>query len=114
MENKFKKEENYLKGFMPPILSERIFRETQQVKLKTNGDLYEENLNILKKTNPIQFKLLDKFYENDLKLLTIRKKANLLNQTNMLKGKKIKFKINNDNNKKILINKRILTESTAY
>ena len=32
----------------------------------------------------------------------------------MLKGKKIKFKINNDNNKKILINKRILTESTAY
>ena len=114
MENKFKKEENYLKGFMPPILSERIFRETQQVKLKTNGDLYEENLNILKKTNPIQFKLLDKFYENDLKLLTKKKKANLLNQTNMLKGKKIKFKINNDNNKKILINKRILTKSTAY
>ena len=111
MENKFIKEEINLKGFVRPFLTERYFRETQPIKLKSNGDLYEEDLNILKKTNPIQFKLFDKFLERDLKLLKNKKNANKLTQFNFLKGKKIKFKINNENNNN---NNRIFTESTDY
>ena len=111
MENKFIKEEINLKGFVRPFLTERNFRETQPIKLKSNGDLYEEDLNILKKTNPIQFKLFDKFLERDLKLLKNKKNANKLTQFNFLKGKKIKFKINNENNNN---NNRIFTESTDY
>ena len=110
MLNKFKKEEHYLKGFVRPFLTERNFKLTKSIKFKTNGELYEEDLNILKKTNPIQFKLFDKFLERDLKLLINKKNANKLTQFNLLKGKKITFKINNENNN----NKRIFTESTNF
>ena len=61
-------------------------------KLKTNGELFDQNIELLRRTNPIAFQLQEKKDEFDLKQL--RKKVNMLkvNEENIMKGKKLKTK----------------------
>ena len=98
IKNNFFKEKKLLKGFETeerkgPILLIKSLKP----KLKTNGELFDENMKLLKRTNPIAFQLQEKKDEFDLKQL--RKKVNMLkiNEGNVMKGKKLI--INKDENK---------------
>ena len=91
IKNNFLKEKNLLKGFETeerkgPILLIKNLKP----KLKTNGELFDENIKLLRKTNPLAFQLQEKKDEFDLKQL--RKKVNILkiNEGNIMKGKKLK------------------------
>jgi len=91
IKNNFLKEKNLLKGFETeerkgPILLIKNLKP----KLKTNGELFDENIKLLRKTNPVAFQLQEKKDEFDLKQL--RKKVNILkiNEGNIMKGKKLK------------------------
>ena len=60
-------------------------------KFKNNGELYEEDMNLLRKTNPIAFKIQEKKNEFDMKQL-IKKVNNLrINEDNIMKGQKLKI-----------------------
>ena len=90
IKNNFFKEKKLLKGFETeerkgPILLIKNLKP----KLKTNGELFDEDLNILRKTNPIAFKLQQKKDEFDMKQLI--KKVNMLkvNEKNIMKGKNL-------------------------
>ena len=90
--NRTFKENELLKGFKieerkgPILLIKNI-----KPKLKTNGELFDEDMKLLRKTNPIAFHLQEKKDEFDLKQLA--KKLNMLkiNETNVMKGKKLKI-----------------------
>ena len=90
IKNNFLKEKQLLKGFeteerkAPMLLIKNL-----KPKLKTNGELFDEDLNILRKTNPIAFKLQQKKDEFDMKQLI--KKVNMLkvNEKNIMKGKNL-------------------------
>jgi len=58
---RFEKEKSQLKGFQQPIPKEKgiIIKEFPK-SLKTPGQLYVENMNLLKKVNPIAFDLEEK------------------------------------------------------
>ena len=98
IKNNFFKEKKLLKGFEteerkgPILLIKNI-----KPKLKTNGELFDQNIELLRRTNPIAFQLQEKKDEFDLKQL--RKKVNMLkiNEGNVMKGKKLI--INKDENK---------------
>ena len=90
IKNNFLKEKQLLKGFeteerKAPILLIKNLKP----KLKTNGELFDEYLNILRKSNPIAFKLQQKKDEFDMKQLI--KKVNMLkvNEKNIMKGKNL-------------------------
>ena len=93
IKNNFFKEKKLLKGFEteerkgPILLIKNI-----KPKLKTNGELFDQNIELLRRTNPIAFQLQEKKDEFDLKQL--RKKVNMLkvNEENIMKGKKLKTK----------------------
>lgn len=87
------KENNLLKGYQ---MEERkgfmyLFKNIRP-KFKNNGELYEEDMNLLKRANPIAFKIQEKKDEFDLKQLI--KKVNMLkvNEKNIMKGKKLQIK----------------------
>ena len=93
LENNFMKETKLLKGFEKeerkgPIL----LLKNLKPKLKTNGELFDEEIALLRKTNPIAFKIQAQKDEFDLKQLI--KKVNMLkvNEKNIMKGKKLQIK----------------------
>lgn len=92
IKNNFFKEKKLLKGFQ---IEERkgpiLLIKNLKPKLKTNGELFDENMKLLRKTNPIAFQLQEKKDEFDLKQL--RKKVNMLkiNEGNVMKGKKLQI-----------------------
>ena len=80
-----------LKGYqekerMPPI----IFPKPRILKLKSNGDLYKENLNLLKLTNIKAFKIQEQKDLYDLKMLEKKIKISTINANNIMKGKTLK------------------------
>ena len=90
------KEKKLLKGFekeerKAPIL---LIKNTKP-KLKTNGELFDKDIELLRKTNPIAFKIQEKKDEFDMKQLI--KKVNMLkvNEKNIMKGKKLKIQTEN-------------------
>ena len=87
-------ETNLLKGFKAEEQEiERILHRINKPKLKTIGEQFEEDIDLLRRTNPMAFKMLAKKTEYDLKQL--KKKVNLqrINANNVMKGKTIKKKI---------------------
>ena len=95
MQNIFNKEKILLKGFQGEERKGFIYLfKNIRPKLKNNGELYEEDLELLRKTNPIAFKIQKQKEEFDMKQL-IKKVNNLrINSDNIMKGKKLKI-INN-------------------
>ena len=88
----FIKEKNLLKGFQ---LEERkgfmyLFKNIRP-KLKTNGELYEEDMDLLRRTNPIAFKIQQKKDEFDMKQLIKKVNTQRINADNVMKGKKLKI-----------------------
>lgn len=87
-------EKNLLKGFNreEPQRDKYIIKLTKP-KLKTNGQHFIEDIEILKKTNPIAYKMEDKKEERSLKQLEKKMKALRINANNIMKNKII----NNNN-----------------
>jgi hypothetical protein len=60
-------------------------------KYKNNGELYDEDMALLRKTNPIAFRLQQKKDEFDLKQLIKKVNTQKINADNVMKGKKLKI-----------------------
>ena len=90
LKNNYIKEKQLLKGFeaeerkKPMLLIKNL-----KPKLKTNGDLFDEDMDLLRRTNPIAFQVQKKKDEFDMKQLI--KKVNMLkvNEQNIMKGKNL-------------------------
>lgn len=67
-----------------------IFLKPRALNLKTDGDLYRENINLLRKTNKEAFKIQEQKDLYDLKLLEKKLKIFSINATNVMKGKTLK------------------------
>ena len=90
-------ETNLLKGFkVEEPITDRFLHKIIKPKLKTNGEQFEEDMGLLRKTNPIAFKMIAKKNEYDLRQL--KKKLNLqkINANNVMKGKTMKKKSINE------------------
>jgi hypothetical protein len=92
MNNKYDKERNLLKGFR--IKNRKGFMylfKTIRPKYKNNGELYEKDMDLLRKTNPIAFKLQEKRDEFNFKQLIKKIQNQRINADNIMKGKKLKI-----------------------
>jgi len=75
-----------------------IFLKPRALNLKTDGDLYRENMNLLRRTNREAFKIQEQKDLYDLKLLEKKLKIFSINATNVMKGKSLKPKKAKQNN----------------
>ena len=97
--NNYLKEKHLLIGFeaeerkKPMLLIKNL-----KPKLKTNGELFDEDMDLLRRTNPIAFQLQQKKDEFDMKQLI--KKVNMLkvNEQNIMKGKNLIITKEENNN----------------
>jgi len=97
MKNRFNKEKDLLKGFQ---IEERkgfmyLFKNIKP-KLKTNGELYDEDMELLRRTNPIAFERQDKREAFNLKQLIKKINTQRINADNIMKGKKLIIKKEDD------------------
>ena len=67
-----------------------IFPKSRILKLKSNGDLYKENLKLLRLTNSEAFRIQEQKDLYDLKLLEKKIKISTINANNVMKGKILK------------------------
>ena len=65
-------------------------------KLKTNGELYDEDMELLRRTNPIAFERQDKREAFNLKQLIKKINTQRINADNIMKGKKLIIKKEDD------------------
>jgi len=77
-------------------IPQTIFPKSRILKLKSNGDLYRENINLLRLTNKEAFRIQEQKDLYDLKMLEKKIKISTINANNVMKGKILK--INKDNN----------------
>ena len=76
----------FINGFKQIIPKERpIFQKFSNLKLKTNGELFLDNMNLLKKTNSIAFRIRKEQEDFEYKLLQKKKYENKINYMNQLK-----------------------------
>lgn len=68
-----------------------IYPKSRILKLKTNGDLFRENIKLLRLTNREAFKIQEKKELYDLKLLEKKLKNSAINANNVMKGKSLKI-----------------------
>ena len=81
-------EKNMLKGFIhEEKKKKKFFIKLLKPKLKTIGQQYIEDIELLKKTNPIIFKMEEKKEERNLKRLEKKIKALQINANNVMRGK---------------------------
>ena len=81
-----------LKGYQEiERIPQTIFPKSRILKLKTNGDLYRENMKLLRLTNREAFKIQEKKELYDLKMLEKKIKNSAINANNLLKGKSLKL-----------------------
>ena len=97
MNNIYDKERNLLKGFR---IKDRkgfmyLFKKIRP-KYKNNGELYEKDIDLLRKTNPIAFKLQEKRDEFNFKQLIKKIQNQRINADNIMKGKKLKIQSSKD------------------
>ena len=79
-----------LEGYIEkPVEDLKIFQKSKVLRLKTEGDLYLDNLNLLKKTNKTAFLLQEKKDLYDLHLLKKKIQNQTININNAMKIKKI-------------------------
>ena len=75
MKQSFSKEKLLLEGFNEPEQKEKgIIHISLKNSLKTSAQLYDEDMNLLKKTNPIAFEMEKKKVDYDLKELAKKRK----------------------------------------
>ena len=67
-----------------------IFPKSRILKLKSNGDLYKENLKLLRLTNREAFRIQEQKDLYDLKMLEKKIKISTINANNIMKGKVLK------------------------
>ncbi len=67
-----------------------IFPKSRILKLKSNGELYRENLKLLRLTNSEAFKIQEQKELYDLKMLEKKIKISTINANNVMKGKVLK------------------------
>ena len=79
-------ENNLMKGFIREEPKEKYISKFYKPKLKTNGQLFVEDIELLKKTNPLAFKLEEKIEERNLKQLEKKMKALRINVNNANKA----------------------------
>ena len=85
-----------LKGFREKErITQTIYPKSRILKLKTNGDLYRENLKLLRLTNSEAFKIQEQKDLYDLKMLEKKIKISTINANNLMKGKTLKAKKKN-------------------
>ena len=70
--------------------------KTIRPKYKNNGELYEKDIDLLRKTNPIAFKLQEKRDEFNFKQLIKKIQNQRINTDNIMKGKKLKIQSSKD------------------
>ena len=89
-----KKGEHYnklLKGYQEKERGpQTIFPKSRILKLKSNGDLYKENLKLLRLTNSEAFRIQEQKDLYDLKMLEKKIKISTINANNVMKGKILK------------------------
>ena len=88
-----------LKGYQekerkPPV----IYLKSRILKLKSDGDLYRENLKLLRLTNSEAFKIQEQKDLYDLKMLEKKIKISTINANNVMKGKIFKSEKNKETN----------------
>lgn len=79
-------------------MPQTVFPKSRTLKLKSNGDLYRENMNLLRLTNREAFRIQEQKELYDLKMLEKKIKISAVNAHNVMKGKQLKT--NEDNNTK--------------
>jgi len=97
IQNRYDKECNLLKGLK--IKKRKGFMhlfKNAKPKYKNNGQLYEKDIDLLRKTNPIAFKLQEKKDEFDFKQLVKKVESQRINSDNIMKGKKLKIQNQNE------------------
>ena len=83
--NNAEHENKLLDGYIePPIEDSKIFQKVKILRLKTEGDLYKENLNLLQKTNKKAFLLQEKKDKYDLELLKKKIRNQTINMNNAM------------------------------
>ena len=83
---KYNEELKYITGYKKIIpKSKPIFQKFNNLNLKTNGDLFIENINLLQKTNSIAFEIQKEQEMFDFKMLQKRKNEDKINYMNALK-----------------------------
>ena len=87
-----------LVGYQEKEQNDDIVKRPVKFQFKNNGELYKSDINLLKLTNPIAFKLQEQRDKNDLKFLTKKLKLLSLNANNMMKGKMFKIKKDEEDN----------------
>ena len=88
--NKTENENKLLEGYIEePIEETKIFQKQRPIRLKTEGDLYMDNINLLKLTNKTAFLIQEKKDLYDLQLLKkkIRNQAININNAMRIKNK---------------------------
>ena len=94
--NKTEHENKLLGGFKePPIEDTKIFQKQKTARLKTEGDLYLDNLNLLKITNKKAFMIQEQKDLYDLQLLKKKLRNQTINMNNAM-GIKQDFKFKNE------------------
>ena len=79
-----KAENSLLNGFIEkPYLEPPYFRKGIPTKMKTNGQLMDEDLELLRKTNPIAFSVQDRKMEEDFRQLKRKVMLNRITIRNM-------------------------------
>ena len=83
--NNAEHENKLLDGYIEsPIEDSKIFQKVKILRLKTEGDLYKENLNLLQKTNKKAFLLQEKKDKYDLELLKKKIRNQTINMNNAM------------------------------
>ena len=92
MKNNYNKEKRRLKGFKTGERKGFIYLfKNIRPKFKNNGELYENDMKLLRYTNPIAFKLQEKKDEFNMKQLIKKVNTQRINADNIMKGKKLKI-----------------------
>ena len=87
-----------LAGFQEKENNDDIIKNPIKFKFKNNGELYRNDINLLKLTNPIAFKVQEQKEKNDLNYLTKKLKLLSINAKNAMKGKMPKIKKDEEDN----------------
>ena len=86
--NKTENENKLLEGYIEePIEETKIFQKQRPIRLKTEGDLYMDNINLLKLTNKTAFLIQEKKDLYDLQLLKKKIRNQTININNAMRIK---------------------------
>ena len=113
LEVNLNKEKRFLPGYKKEIIKEKgLVQKSLDVQLKSNGELFFENLELLKKTNPIAYENQKKKDEYDFKQLKRQREQNRINAKNATRNYELqKKKEKEEKEKKENENKKELEKS---